>query len=324
MTRKVEISHKTVVFTFLFVIFLWFLYFIRDILLQLFVALLLMTILQPLVNKIASLKVPRALAVAMSYVIIIGIFIGVIALVIPPLAEQTTSFVTVLPQYLNNLGLSPFINTDISGQILSRLGNIPSEVLKLSVSIISNFASVLTVLVFSFYMLLTRDRLEDHLGFLFGEEKRRELGKLIDTLEKGLGGWARGQFALMFMVGLSTFIGLTILGIPFALPLALLAGLLEIIPYLGPVLAAIPSIIIGFGISPVSGLGVSILAVLIQQLENYVFVPKIMQKSVGVSPIVTLVALAIGARLAGVVGMIISIPSVITIQSIFKHYIYKD
>ena len=161
-------------------------------------------------------------------------------------------------------------------------------------------------------------------GFFFGDEKKKELGTIIDTLEKRLGGWARGEISLMLLVGVSTFIGLSLIGIPFALPLSILAGILEIVPYLGPVIAAIPSVIIGFGISPLTGFGVAALAFVIQQLENYVFVPKVMEKSVGVSPIITLLALAIGARVAGIVGMIISVPSVITLQVLIKQYFIKD
>jgi len=126
------------------------------------------------------------------------------------------------------------------------------------------------------------------------------------------------------LVGTFTYLGLLILGIPFALPLALLAGVLEIIPYIGPIIAAIPAVLVGLSISPLMGLAVASLAFLIQQFENYLFVPKVMEKSVGVSPIITLVALVIGLRLAGVVGIIVSVPLVITLQVLGKQYLLKD
>jgi predicted PurR-regulated permease PerM len=180
---------------------------------------------------------------------------------------------------------------------------------------------VLTVLILAFYLLLTREKLDEALGFFFGDEKRKEAAKLIDVLESRLGGWARGELALMVLVGTTTYIGLTILGIPFSLPLALLAGILEIVPYLGPIISAIPAVIIGLGISPILGLAAVALYFLIQQVENYVFVPKVMEKSIGVSPIITLLALAIGFRLAGVVGIVMSVPVVISIQVIVKRYL---
>jgi predicted PurR-regulated permease PerM len=161
---------------------------------------------------------------------------------------------------------------------------------------------ILSVLIFAFYLLLARDKLDDQLLHIFGEKNKTKFGKTLDLLEKKLGGWARGELALMFLVGSLNFIGLTLLRIPFALPLSLLAGSLEIIPSIGPVVAAIPAIVIGFGISPYMGFAVVALAFLIQQVENYVFVPKVMEKSVGVSPVITLLALAIGFKLVGVIG----------------------
>lgn len=324
MLKKIEISHKSVIFAVLFLIFLWFLYFIRDIILELFIALLLMTILEPLVNLFSKVKIPRGISVLLSYFVVFGVVGGVFALIIPALVDQTTSFVNAIPLYISKLGISDFVSGDIVRETMTRLGTLPGDIFKFTISVFSNVISVITVLVFAFYMLLSRGKLDDQLGFLFGEAKKSEFGDFIDELENRLGGWARGQFALMFSIGVATYVGLLILGIPFALPLALLAGLLEIIPFLGPIVAAIPSMIIGFGISPVSGFGVMVMAFLIQQLENYVLVPKIMQKSVGVSPIITLIALAIGARFAGIVGMIISIPTVITLQVVLKKYLYKE
>lgn len=324
MPRKVEISHKTIVFTVFFLIGLWFIYYIKDIILELFVALLLATILEPVVNFLAKVKIPRGIATLLSYILFFGIFGTAISFILPPLIDQTTNFVLVLPSYLSNLGIGQALSSSLTSEFLAKLGSIPGEVVKFTFSIFSNLISVLTVLVFSFYMLLARGKLDDTLGFFFGEERKKELSNIIETLEFRLGGWARGQIALMLIVGLLTYIGLALLGVPYAFPLAMLAGLLEIVPYLGPIIAAIPSLIIGFGISPTMGLGTVIVAFLVQQVENYVLVPKIMEKSVGVSPIITLIALAIGARLAGVVGMIISVPTVIAFQVFSKHYFLKE
>lgn len=324
MIRKVEVSHRTIVFAVLFLLSLGFLYFIRDIILSLFVALLLTTILEPLVVKMTKFKIPRAVSVILSYILFLGIFGGMIALVVPTLVDQTTSFVNALPVYFSNLGIASYINGDVSREILSKLGGLPSEMFKFTISIFSNLLSVLTVFVFSFYMLQSENGLRDQLSSIFGDERREDLTKTIDEIESKLGAWARGQLILMFLVGVSTYVGLVLIGIPFALPLAIIAGLLEIVPTLGPIVAAIPSIVIGFGISPLVGVITAILTIVIQQVENYVLVPKVMQKSTGVSPLVTLVSLAIGTRLAGVVGAIISIPVVITLQILFKRYLIKD
>ena len=323
MPKKIEISHRTIVFVFVFIFALWFLYFIRDIILQLFVAVFIMTVLNPFVRALTRLKIPRTLAVFVIYLFIIALFSLLIAGIIPPLVEQSTSFANSLPKYLSTLGISPYISEQITGQIISSIGSLPGQIIKVGVSIFSNVISVLAVLVFSLYLLLSREKLEDQLGFLFGDEKKKKIGRVIDRLEMRLGGWARGELTLMILVGSANYIGLSLMGIPFALPLAILAGLLEIIPNIGPITAAIPGIIIGLSISPVTGLAVGALALLIQQLENYVLVPKIMEKSVGVSPLITLLALAKGFRIAGVGGALLAIPATITLQVLASEYIYS-
>jgi len=320
MFRKIEISHRTIIFTVLFLLFLWTVYLIRDIILQFFVALLIMAILNPIVSKLSRRKIPRAISIIVVYFLAIALIGLAVGGIIPALVEQTGSFASDLPRYLANLKAGPF-GEQILKELLSVLATLPAQIVKASVSFFSNLLSVLTVLILAFYLLLVREKLDEQLGSLFGAEKVRDVGKMLDVLEKKLGGWTRGQMTLMVLVGVATYIGLIILGIPFALPLAIVAGLLEIIPYLGPIISGIPAVIIGLGISPLMGIAAAALYFLIQQVENYVIVPKVMEKSVGVSPIITLLALAIGSRLAGLVGILIAVPVFITIRTIVGQYI---
>lgn len=319
MPKKIEISHKTIIFTVGFLIFLWFLYQIREIILAFFVALIVMAILNPTVTSLSKFKIPRAVSVLVVYILAFVVVGGAIAGVVPPLIDQTSAFVNNLPSYLENLAISTVFGEQIIGELLSQLGRIPGQLAKFSLSVLSNVVGVVTVLIFAFYLLLARDKLDEQLGFFFGERKK-EVGKMIDLLEARLGGWARGQLLLMFLVGVSTYAGLRLLAIPFSLPLAILAGLLEVVPYIGPIVSAIPAVIIGFSISGIMGLATGALYFLIQQVENYVFVPKVMEKSAGVSPIIVLLALAIGFKVAGIVGVIISIPVVIAIQVLGSEY----
>jgi predicted PurR-regulated permease PerM len=322
MFQKIEISHRTIIFTVLFLIFLWLLYYIRDIILEFFVALLIMTILNPLVTRLSRLKIPRGFSVLVVYLLAIGMVVGVIGSIVPAMVEQTAAFAQGLPKYFASLGAWTF-GEQVLRELISILSGLPSQIVKISLSFFSNLLSVLTVLILAFYLLLVRNKLDEQLAAVFGEDKIRDVGRILDLLEKKLGGWARGQITLMVLVGAGVYVGLTLLGIPFALPLAILAGLLEIVPYLGPILSGIPAVIIGLGISPLMGVAALALYFLVQQVENYVIVPKVMEKSVGVSPIITLLALAIGARLVGVVGIIISVPVVIMVQVLSREFIFK-
>ena len=320
MPRKVEISHKTIIFTVFFLLFLWLLYFTRDIILEFFLALLIMVVFDPFVTKLSSYKIPRTASVLLVYIFLFSFVAFAIAAVIPPLIEQTSAFINNLPRFLDTLGVSSLISNQIVEQTISQIGTLPGKIVSATVSLFSNFLGIVAVLVFAFYMLSGRDDLKKQLASWVGEKREMEIEKKFNAVEDRLGYWSRGQLTLMLVVGIANYIGFLILGIPFALPLSILAGLLEIIPYIGPILAAIPGILIGFGLSPVMGWAVTAMAFLIQQLENYVFVPKIMQKSTGINPIITLLVLAVGARLAGIVGLLISVPVFITLQVLTKSY----
>jgi len=285
-----------------------------------FVALLIMAILNPIVSKLSKRKIPRGVSVMVVYlfaIAVIGLGIGGI---VPAMVDQTAGFASDLPGYLANLGAGPF-GDQLLKELLSVLATLPTQIVKASLSFFSNLLSVLTVLILAFYLLLVREKLDQQLGAVFGEDRVRDVGKVLDLLEHKLGGWARGQITLMILVGLATYIGLVILGIPFALPLAIVAGLLEIVPYMGPIIAGIPAVIIGLGISPLMALAAAALYFLIQQVENYVIVPKVMEKSVGVSPIITILALAVGSRLAGFVGILMAVPVFITLKAFVEQYL---
>jgi predicted PurR-regulated permease PerM len=321
MPKKIEISHKTIIFTVLFLVLLALLYFIKDIILQFFVALLIMTILNPLVVRLSKFKIPRAVSILVVYVLTLGTIGIVLAGIIPPLVDQTTTFVNNLPEYIDNLAIPNTVVEPVIGQLFSTLGELPAQAAKATISIFSNIFNVILVLIFAFYLLMSRSKQDEQLTIFFGKERSKKITKTIDMLEFKLGGWARGQLFLMFLIGLITYIGLRLLGIPYALPLAILAGFFELIPIVGPLMAAIPAVIIGFSISPLIGVATTALAFLIQQLENYLIVPKIMGKSVGVSPIIILLALAIGFRVAGAMGALISVPVFITAQVFVKVYV---
>ncbi|KKR44986.1 MAG: protein of unknown function UPF0118 [Microgenomates group bacterium GW2011_GWC1_41_20] len=319
MNKKIDISHRTIIFTVLLLLGIWILYFMRGILLMLFVSFLLMTILDPLVNFFVKFKIHRSLSVVITYVLVIGTLGGVIAVLAPVLVAETTSFVSALPEYLSKINLSPS-TVNLTSGLVQQVGG----VLNFTFSVFSNVFSILTILVFSFYMLLGYSGIRNQIILLLGEDRGMKMNKIIEAVEERLGKWSRGQLLLMLAVAIGNYIGYLLLKIPFALPLALLTGIFEIVPILGPVISAIPAVMIGLGISPLTGIGAAAVAFVVNQLENYVLVPKIMQKSTGVSPLLILISVAIGAKLAGVMGVIIAVPFVITLQVILKEYFGKE
>lgn len=314
MTRKVDISYKTILFTVAVIISLWVTFLIREIILQFFLALLITAILNPLVTRLSKRRIPRAASVIVVYLLLFAVVTITVAAVIPSLVKQTTDFIANFPVFVDRLGISSLVSDQVVNQFLLQLGSLPAKIANILISAFSNILGMVAVLVFAFYLLSEREKLDEQLAQLLGREKENLIESKMALVETRLGSWARGQLTLMFVVGLSNYIGLTALGIPFSLPLSILAGLLEIIPYIGPIIAAVPAVLIGFGISPLLGFATAALAFLVQQLENYLFVPKIMQHSTGIHPIITLLSLAIGFKLVGVIGILIAVPVYITLQ----------
>jgi len=173
-------------------------------------------------------------------------------------------------------------------------------------------------LVINFYLLMERKNLEKHLHFLFATGGEKKAEELILALEEKLGGWVRGELFLMFAVGLMSYSGLRLLDVDYALPLALIAGVLELIPNIGPTLAMVPAAIVGFASSSIIGLAVVALYFLIQQLENNFIVPLVMRRALGLHPLITLLALMIGLKIGGVGGTLLAIPVVLFIKVIIE------
>ena len=197
MLKKVDISHKTIIFSVLFILSLWLLYIIREVILQFFVALLIMTVLNPLVTKLSNYKIPRGLSILLAYFILFGLISFTFATIVPPLVEQTTLFITNFPKITENLGFSNNLSEQIVGEVINQVGTLPAKIGKLTVSIFSNILSVITVLVFAFYLLSERGGLDKQMGIFLDENKHKELGRILDLLEGKLGSWAIGQMSLM-------------------------------------------------------------------------------------------------------------------------------
>lgn len=317
MPKKIEISHRTIIFTAVFGLLLWFLYLIRSILLGLFISLILMSALNPSVKRLEKLRMPRWLAILIIYVIILAVVVAAVGGIIPPLIEQTSNLINSVPDFFTQFKVLGIDERLIASQF-SQFASIPANILRLLISVFSNLVAILGLAVITFYLLLERQNLDKYLTVLFGDDREKEIEKVIDQIEMRLGGWVRGTLLLMSFVGVLSYIGYRIIGINYALPLAILAFVLEIVPNIGPTLAALPAIIIGLTVSPVVGLAAAGLAFLVQQIENSILVPRVMKTVAGVNPLISILLLAIGFRISGVGGAILAIPTFIVIRVIVQ------
>jgi len=316
---RIEISAKTIIFTVAFLLLLWVLFQIRSILVMVFVSFILATAVQPLIKRAGKYKIPALPVMLVIYICIISLFSVVIASLLPAVVEQSRALIENTPNYLHHL--EAFLNIKFDPNMgTSYFSQVPSNLLKIAVGAFSNIINILAIFFISYHLTVERPHLHLYLTHFFtnsNSEKRAEA--LFLDIEKRVGGWVRGQLILMLIVGLMTYFGIILLGIPYALPLAVLAGIFEAVPNIGPIVAAIPAIILGFTISPLVGFGAVAISTLIQQLESILIVPKVMHSATGTKPLATILVLMIGYTLGGIAGAVLSMPFYLIAITIYAH-----
>ncbi|MCL4359865.1 AI-2E family transporter [Patescibacteria group bacterium] len=321
MTSKIEISHRTIIFTVLLLAGIWLVLQIKDILFLLFISFVLMSALRPLVDRIEGWRIPRPLAILLIYAVVLGGISYSFASVVPVLIGQFSRFLQSLPYYVSRL--SPNWSIDIQS-LTQQITPIGENLVRLTVGIFSNILALLTILMFTFYFLLERKKTDGFLVSIVGGESTAKFSQVLREVEERLGAWVGGEVFLMTVIGVLSFVGLTLLHVDFALPLAILAGLLEAVPMIGPVLSAVPAILVALATSPLLALSVVALYFIIQQAENNLIVPIVMKRSVGLSPLWTIMALLVGGRLGGVAGAILAIPLVLVFQIVLKQLLLQQ
>lgn len=327
--KEVSISTRSILKVFAIIVMFWFLYVIRDILAVLFISFVLASALDPWIDALQKRKIPRAVAILIIYLVIVAVISLTVALIIPPIVEQVKEITNSFPVYFERLAevysnFQEFSNEyGVESTVQDSLNNLNSTLAQLGggiFTISSRFFGAIfglfAVLVIVFYMTVGEAGMKEFFRFVAPSKYQPYLVQKINQVQRKLGMWLRGQLILSVIIFLLTYIGLTILQVEYALILALFAGLAEFVPYIGPIISAIPAVFLTFSDSPVKALLVVVLYIIIQQLENQIIVPKVMQKSVGLNPLVVIVVMLIGAKIAGIAGLILAVPTA-TIIKIF-------
>lgn len=299
---------------------IYFVYSVREVLLLLFVAWLVATALEKPVEYL-SRRLPRILAILICYLAMIGLVAGLLALMVPPLVAQTRALADNFPSYLEQAegylgnwqqwfhdhGID--VNWREQAQQLGRYADDATLTLfRLPFAAFRVALSTLAVLALALYWLLERDAAVNWIVELFWPNRRERATALIHQAELQMGAYVRGLALLAVAVGGTTFVGLMVLGVPYALPLAVIAGILELLPTIGPIISAVPAVIVAATQSPALAGLVALLYLLVQQLENYVLVPRVHQAAVGLNPLAVLVSVLLGSAFAGIAGAILAVP----------------
>ena len=352
--RYIRISHgditKAIVTTILLLALTWVIYEIRDILMLFFVSLLFAAALDPTIDKLEKYKIPRSISILVIFIILISVFVVFISSFFPILAKelldlglQTQTLVnnvaagkTTLPNYLQ--WLNPILQSTLAElnsqgltlklqsylvQFGTEIKSLAGNVLDTVITVSNGVANAILVLMLTFFMSADEKGIDDFFLKLFPSKYGTYITHKSKVIKEKVGEWLRGQIALMIAVGVATYIGLIAIGVEYAFTLALVAGITELIPVIGPILGLIAAIPIAANQSGSILLWVIILYFIIQRLENNILVPMIMKQATGLNPIVVIFAMLVGYQFMGVLGVIISVPVAAIIAIFLNDYFAK-
>ncbi len=256
----------------------------------------------------------------------VGVIGLILSVVVPPLVKEMAGLLTNLKDNPILSGGSQTIS-DLLANSQDILKNLTHNFAGGDISLIGNLgkvlggvATVIFTLVISFYMTLDDESIKGFINSLVPEAFRNQANVIIEKIQKTLGRWVKAQLVLGIIVGLLVFIGLFLLGNKYAVSLAILSGMFELVPILGPLLAAVPGILIAYSFSQDLILTILTLGcyIIVQQVENHFIVPNVMRKAVDLDPILVLVAILIGGNIAGFAGVLLAVPATAAIIEFVK------
>ncbi len=328
--QKISISTGTM-FRFLFILLaLVALFYLKNLVLVLLTSIVIASFVESAVMRFRRFRIPRTLTVVAVYVLALAAVVGLFYAIVPIFFTEASSLVDSLSAYIpqtsilhNFSGANPTLGntrelvSDIAGNnsLSSLVGDAQSLALGVSGVFIQTasflfggFLNLVLIVVISFYLSLQERGIENFLRIVTPRKNEGYVIGLWQRTERKIGLWMQGQLLLGLIIGILTYVGLTLLGVKYALIIALTAALFELIPF-GLIIAIIPAMMFAYvGGGAVLMLKVFVWFMLIQQFENYLLAPLIVKKVIGISPLVVILSVLVGAELAGFWGIILAVP----------------
>lgn len=297
----------------------WLAFAIRNVIFLVLGSMLLAALMEPFADALERRRMPRSIAALIVYGVGVVVLGGLVYLILPPALGEIGNIIPVFAPYIERMtggtltgafqenwisGMSSLIATLRGAGVSAAL----PQVFTLGSSAVGVFTTTIVLLILAYYFVAEKQALVSSFSRIAPAEYHPFINQLATKLIQRLGAWLRGELVLMGSIFLLTYIALMLIGVPYALILALLAGALEIVPFIGPLFSAVPAVILALSLSPLHAVVVAATYLLIQSLEGHVLVPKIMQRATGMNPLLSMVALLIGWTLGGIPGAILAIP----------------
>lgn len=323
------------------IVLLFFLgYYLRDLILLLLTSIVIASALEPFVSWLTERKLPRPVSVVVIYAALFVTVFILVSIFLPLIFDDFFKLFDTIPAYIKSFNVSNYIS-DVPARILDSVKNSIAEGLSLekifpgfkeavsgmSGSIVDSakfaidgLASFIFIFVFSFYLAVQEKGIESFIKIVTPLKYEAYVLDLWARSKKKIGFWMQGQILLGVLIGVFVFLGLSIIGIRNALALAIFASIFEIIPVFGPILAAIPAVTLTFIQSPALGFLALGLYIVIQQFESHLIYPLVVRKIVGMPPLISILFLIVGYRMAGLLGIILAIPAAVVIMEVIEDF----
>lgn len=324
---NISITPGTIIMTIVICAAAFALWVLRDIFLLVLTAIVIASAIEPGVAFFVRYRVPRVLAVGLMYLAVFGSLFTVIYFVFPPILEDMQNFFSGVPQYLDTLNLAVPLNEASQISFLSGSGTQGQSIMDTlfafrsafsdtgegAVRLVSTFFggifSLLLVIVLSFYFAMRETGVEEFLRLVTPSKHENYVVGLWHRAHRKIGLWMQGQLLLSIVVGVIVYLGLLILGVPYALLLAVITAMFDLIPIFGSFLAGLVAVIVAFSAGGFTlALIVAGLFFIVNQFEAHLIYPLVVNKVVGIPPLLVILALIVGGTLAGFLGVLLSVP----------------
>lgn len=329
--RVIEISWGSLWRIFFFSFAIAILFLARDVFMALFLALVISSGIDPIIDRLERLKIPRTISVILIFALACFLLVLILYALVPRLIiDVNSALINLKSQPIGKGWLEPFLDISTTQSLTGAIGEVSRQILGGDSSPIGFFTQafgglvlVLTIVVSSFYLSLSRDGVERFIRVVFPRDSEERALHLYARSRKQVAAWFRTQIFLSIFVGTLVFIAMLILGVRHALLLAILAACLEIIPFVGPLVAGGVAVVVAMSQSSELALATLAVFVAIQQIEGHLFVPILMKRSIGLHPVIVIIALIVGGQLQGILGVLIAVPLAAVFQEIIEDWSRK-
>jgi predicted PurR-regulated permease PerM len=326
MDKTLEISWTSLWRVLAMIALAGFIYLTSDVIIGLFLAIVISTAIDAPVTWFEKRGLPRIIGTLGVFLVVITILSAIVYAVVPLALSEITSFLVNIKDVSNPIvdyfkTAEFFDNLDKSlGKLTDTLisGNI--SLLQLAGHFLGGIFLSISILVLSFYLAVGRDGVEKFLVATLPSSYEDYVLDLYGRIRRKIGHWLKGQLVLSLVVGIVVFIGLWLLGVRYSIILAIMAGIFELIPFVGPIFGGATAILLASSESVTVAFYVFILFIVVQQIENHVLVPAVMRFTTTLDPVVVLISILLGGKLLGLVGLILAVPAAVFVQEVINDW----